>query len=88
VSQSDLGGEGYLAKYLRRSVSRSRGWGNVTTTDASEFRDLAPVELLRQLPRGAAVLLYGNKPPVYLHLRPWFADRTLYGRGAASLEQW
>jgi type IV secretion system protein VirD4 len=76
------------AEYLRRSVSRGRSWGNVTTTDASEFRDLAPVELLRQLPRGAAVLLYGNKAPVYLYLRAWFGDRTLYGRGAASLEQW
>lgn len=45
------------AEYMRRSVSRGLGWGNVTTTDAGEFRDLAPVELLRQLPRGVAVLL-------------------------------
>jgi hypothetical protein len=60
----------------------------VSTTDASEFRDLAPVELLRQLPKGQAALLYGNKPPVHLHLRPWFRDRALRARGAASLEQW
>jgi len=26
------------------------------------------------------VLLYSNKPPIHLHLRPWFADRTLQSR--------
>ncbi len=67
-------------EYTHQSVSRGSHSGDGTTTDAPEYRELAPVELLRQLPKGDAVLLYSNKPPIHLHLRPWFADRTLQSR--------
>jgi len=67
-------------EYSHKSVSRGRRFGEDTTTDAPEYRELAPVELLRQLPKGDAVLVYSNKPPIWLHLRPWFADRALRGR--------
>src|SRR6266542_5138488 len=67
-------------EYTHQSVSRGRGSGDGTTTDAPEYRELAPVELLRQLPKGDAVLLYSNKPPIRLRLRPWFADPMLRGR--------
>jgi hypothetical protein len=76
------------SKSIMPFVDVDDGLGNVTTTDAREFRDLAPVELLHQLPRGDAALLYGNMPPVYLHLRPWFRDWVLEARGAASHDQW
>jgi type IV secretion system protein VirD4 len=66
-------------EYTHQSVSRG-GSGEDTTTDAPEYRELAPVELLRQLPKGDAVLLYSNKPPIRLHLRPWFDDSTLRAR--------
>jgi type IV secretion system protein VirD4 len=74
-------------EYSHRSVSRSKRPGDGTTTDAPEYRELAPVELLRQLPKGDAVLLYSNKPPIRLHLRPWFADRTLRARGQENRAQ-
>jgi type IV secretion system protein VirD4 len=71
-------------EYSHQSVSRGRHSGDGTTTEAPEYRELAPVELLRQLPKGDAVLLYSNKPPIRLHLRPWFTDRTLRARGQAG----
>jgi type IV secretion system protein VirD4 len=71
-------------EYSHQSVSRSRHAGDGTTTEAPEYRELAPVELLRQLPKGDAVLLYSNKPPIQLHLRPWFADRTLRARAQVA----
>jgi type IV secretion system protein VirD4 len=67
-------------EYTHQSVSRGRHSGDGTKTEAPEYRELAPVELLRQLPKGDAVLLYSNKPPIRLRLRPWFADRTLQAR--------
>lgn len=67
-------------EYSHQSVSRGRHSGDGTTTEAPEYRELAPVELLRQLPKGDAVLVYSNKPPIRLHLRPWFSDRTLQAR--------
>ncbi len=71
------------AEYARQSVSRGGRAGDVSTTDATELRELAPVELLRQLPKGDAVLLYANRPPVRLHLRPWFKDPTLRSRATS-----
>jgi type IV secretion system protein VirD4 len=71
-------------EYSHRSVSRGRHSGDGTTTEAPEYRELAPVELLRQLPKGDAVLVYSNRPPIRLHLRPWFTDRTLRARGQAG----
>ncbi len=68
-------------EYTHQSVSHGKRPGDGTTTDAPEYRELAPVELLRQLPKGDAVLVYANKPPIRLHLRPWFADRVLQARG-------
>ena len=50
-------------EYSHQSVSRGRHSGEGTTTEAPEYRELLPVELLRQLPKGDAVLLYSNKPP-------------------------
>jgi type IV secretion system protein VirD4 len=72
------------AEYVRRSVSRGRRLldENTTTATATEYHELAPVEMLRQLPKGDAVLLYGNKPPVRMRLRPWFDDPTLRASGA------
>jgi type IV secretion system protein VirD4 len=49
-----------------RSVSRSS-----TTTRA------APVEYLRQLPAGSAVVLYGRDPALRLHTTAWFEDPVL-----------
>ncbi len=50
--------------------SFSRGpAGELTTTRSSAPRPLAPADALRRLPRGEAVLVYGNLPPAAVQLR-------------------
>jgi type IV secretion system protein VirD4 len=66
----------------RRSVTSDQG-GRRSSTTSSQWRRLAPVEAVRQIPSGRAVLLYGNLPPVRLRLRPWYRSRRL--RHAAGL---
>jgi type IV secretion system protein VirD4 len=58
-----------------RSVSRSS-----TTTRA------APVEYLRQLPAGSAVVLYGRDPALRLHTTAWFEDPVLRRQVEAAAE--
>jgi hypothetical protein len=41
---------------------------------------LLPPEALRQLPRGTALLLYGERPPARLTLVPWWAEPKLAAR--------
>jgi hypothetical protein len=48
------------------------------------FGDVQVLKLLRQLPKREAVLLYGNKPPIRMRLRPWWTDRVLKACGSAS----
>jgi type IV secretion system protein VirD4 len=50
----------------RRSISEHR-----------TYRRSAPVDVVRRIPPGEAVLLYGSELPAHVRLRPWFADRGL-----------
>jgi type IV secretory pathway TraG/TraD family ATPase VirD4 len=54
--------------------------GGRSSTQAPVRRRLLPPEALRQLPRGTAVLVYGERPPARLTLVPWWDDRTLAAR--------
>jgi type IV secretory pathway TraG/TraD family ATPase VirD4 len=61
----------------RTSTTRDL-WGRQTSrTDSTHETPLAPVEQLRQQPRGSGVLLYGGLAGAELRMRPWFDDRTL-----------
>jgi type IV secretion system protein VirD4 len=62
------------------SISRDAGGGRTVTTTMTR-RPLLPPEALRQIPAGTGVLVYGALPPVFLSLRPWFADPVLSRRG-------
>jgi type IV secretory pathway TraG/TraD family ATPase VirD4 len=80
---ADLGTLDYLSRLLgdtdvdRTSVTRQAGGGQSTSTSTQQQR-LAPADMLRQLPLGKAVLIYGSTPPTRLTLRR--ADRgTLAG---------
>jgi type IV secretion system protein VirD4 len=53
-----------IAEDGRRSRTQSAGW-----------RAAAPTSVLRQLPAGEAVLVYGALPPTRLALRPFYAKR-------------
>jgi type IV secretory pathway TraG/TraD family ATPase VirD4 len=50
------------------------------TEHATDVR-LAPIDYLRQMPAGDAIVLYGNLPPIRLRTTPWFADRELRQAG-------
>jgi type IV secretion system protein VirD4 len=51
--------------------------GRSSATEGSEYRDLAPANVVREAKPGSAMLIYGNLPPARLSLRPWFKDRGL-----------
>ncbi len=68
--------------YVSRLVGEHRQTERNVTTDLtadrcslaehSTYRRLAPADLLRRLPTGDAVLVYGNQPPAQVRLRPWY----------------
>ena len=60
----------------QRSVT-SGETGRRSTTDSSQFRPLAPANVMREARTGTALLVYGNLAPAWIRLRPWFADREL-----------
>jgi type IV secretion system protein VirD4 len=54
--------------------------GGRSSSQAPVRRRLLPPEALRQLPRGTALLLYGERPPARLTLVPWWAEPKLAAR--------
>ncbi len=48
-----------------------------STSHSPSVRRLAPPDVLRRIPPGDAVLVYGGLHPARLHLRTWFADPWL-----------
>jgi type IV secretion system protein VirD4 len=51
-----------------------------STSHSPSVRRLAPPDVLRRIPPGDAVLVYGGLHPARLHLRTWFADPWLRAR--------
>jgi type IV secretion system protein VirD4 len=68
---------GLLGEEEARDQTRTTGSGGSSRTLGRRRRPLVAPELLRQLPDGHALLLYGRLPPVTIALRMWFADRKL-----------
>jgi type IV secretion system protein VirD4 len=68
---------GLLGEEEARDQSRTTGPGGSSRTFARRRRPLVAAELLRQLPDGHALLLYGRLAPITVALRMWFADRRL-----------
>jgi type IV secretion system protein VirD4 len=60
-----------------RETTRTVGSGGGSRTIGVRRRPLIAPEALRQLPAGAALLLYGRLPPAEVRLRMWFEDRRL-----------
>ena len=72
----------YVARMLGdeeiRQTSTSTGHdGRRSSTDAPNWRALAPANVLRESRSGTAVLVYGNRPPAWTKLRPWYRERSL-----------
>ncbi len=79
----------YLARALgdEEVMSESRtegGHGSHSRTKGTRSRPLAPADLVRGIPPGRAVLVYGHMPPASLTLRQWFGDRRLRGVATGS----
>ena len=60
-----------------RQQSSSVTSGSRTETEGSVYRMLAPPHAIRQGRAHSALLIYGNLPPAWIGLRPWFAEREL-----------
>jgi type IV secretion system protein VirD4 len=56
------------------------GRGGPSTTRSPSVRRLAPPDALRRIAPGEGVLVYGDRPPARLRLRPWFSDPGLRSR--------
>ena len=69
-----------------RQQSSSVTSGRRTETEGSVYRRLAPPHAIRQGRAHSALLIYGNLPPAWIGLRPWFAERELsaLARGEAA----
>ena len=65
-----------------RNVSADITGGRRSVSEYRTYRRAAPIDVLRRVQPGSAVLLYGSELPVHVQLRPWFADRTLAGAAA------
>ena len=70
---------------VRRSSTTRGSHGQMSRSVSEQLEDLAPLHLLQQLPRGAAVIQYENLPPMRVNMRFSYRDKTL--RGLASQPQ-
>jgi type IV secretion system protein VirD4 len=52
-------------------------------TYSKDFRRLAAPDRVRQAERDTALLVYGNLPPAWIGLRPWYRDKRLTAQVAA-----
>lgn len=82
---SDLAGE---EEYDRRSQSRNLGDGGGSVSTGAATRRLLPMDLLRRMPVGSALLLYGQLPPAHLVLRLSLAQRLRTRLSAPAVRLW
>ena len=67
-----------LGRASVRRLSTTRGaHGQVSRSVSEQLEDLAPLHLLQQLPRGAAVIQYENLPPMRVSMRFSYRDKAL-----------
>jgi type IV secretion system protein VirD4 len=61
-----------------RNISADLAGGRRSVSEHHTYRRAAPVDVLRRIRPGEAVLLYGSELPAHVRLRPWFEDRDLH----------
>jgi hypothetical protein len=52
-------------------------------TYSKDFKRLAAPDRVRRAERDTAPLVYGNVPPAWTSLRPWYRDRSLRAQVSA-----
>ncbi|MEW6470677.1 MAG: type IV secretory system conjugative DNA transfer family protein [Actinomycetota bacterium] len=70
---------GLVGDELRRerNLSADLTGGRRSVSEHATYRRAAPVDVLRRIRPGEAVLVYGSELPTRLRLRSWFDDRRL-----------
>src|SRR3546814_10191817 len=60
-----------------RNMATDLHGGRRSVSEHRTYRRAAPVDVLRRIRTGEAVLLYGSEVPAHVRLRPWFSDSGL-----------
>lgn len=63
-----------------RSITLPAHGGGRSESRSTRYRPLGRAEVVRQMPAGQGVLIYGRLAPAQVVMRPWFADRALRRR--------
>lgn len=69
---------------VERNVSADLQVGRRSVSEHRTYRRAAPIDVLRRVRPGEAVLVYGSELPAHVRLRPWFGDRELRHRARGS----
>jgi type IV secretion system protein VirD4 len=77
-----IGDEGRTERNLSADLS---GTGRRSISEHRTYRRTAAVDVVRRIPPGEGVLLYGSELPAHIHLRPWFAEPLLRSLAPADL---
>jgi type IV secretion system protein VirD4 len=67
-----------------RNLSADLSGGRRTLSEHSTYRRAAPIDVLRRIRPGEAVLVYGSELPAHVRLRSWFDNRALRQRAGRS----
>jgi hypothetical protein len=66
------------SQFVERNYSADvAGNGRRSVTEHRTYRRALPLDVLRRMRRGNALLIYGSQLPAHLELRPWYRDRRL-----------
>ncbi len=70
---------------IRQQSSTAGETGRRSTTESQTYRPLAPANVVREARTMTSLLVYGNLPPAWVDLRPWFEDRALAARAGRGV---
>ena len=77
----------YVSKLLgdeartERNLSTDLAGDRRSVSEHTTYRRAAAADVVRRIPAGDGVLIYGAELPAHVRLRPWFEDSELAGRG-------
>jgi type IV secretion system protein VirD4 len=77
----------YVSKLLgdeartERNLSTDLAGDRRSVSEHTTYRRAAAADVVRRIPAGDGVLIYGAELPAHVRLRPWFDDPALAGRG-------
>ncbi|MHB8507136.1 MAG: type IV secretory system conjugative DNA transfer family protein [Candidatus Dormibacteria bacterium] len=82
---SDVGTCDYLGRLVGSEIAIETTFQERSRSYSYRPRPMMPPEVVRTIPRGEALVIYGNLPPFHVHQRPWFEDPGMMTQAAAPL---